>query len=106
MREPHRDRGSRDWYQLQIWRKRAKAQLRAHPLCAMCMERLEVTPATLVDHIEPVAGDWNRFRLGAVQSLCAACHNSRKRMVELHGYSREIGLNGYPVDRNHPFNKG
>jgi hypothetical protein len=37
------DRGHRDWYQLERWRKLAKAQLRREPLCARCLDAGRVT---------------------------------------------------------------
>jgi hypothetical protein len=51
------------WYWLQRWRKRAKHQLRAQPLCEMCLARGQVTAACICDHVEPHGGDWNRFWL-------------------------------------------
>ena len=96
------ERGYRDWYGLERWRKRSRYQLRVRPLCAICLQRGEVTPATHADHVEPHKGDWNRFLLGDLQSLCARCHSGPKRMVELRGYDTRIGLDGYPVDPNHP----
>jgi hypothetical protein len=30
---------------------------------------------------------------------------STKRQIELHGYCNDIGLDGFPTDPNHPFNK-
>jgi PTS system fructose IIA component len=47
----------------QRWRKRAKHQLRAQPLCEMCLTRGQVTAACICDHVEPHGGDWNRFWL-------------------------------------------
>ena len=35
------------------------------------------------------------------------CHNVTKKQEEIRGYSKEIGIDGYPVDLQHPFhNKG
>ena len=39
-------------------------QLQLHPLCKYCAELGRVTPATIVDHIEPHKGDVNKFWLG------------------------------------------
>ena len=87
------------------WRRRAKAQLREHPLCAMCLARKQLTPATVADHIEPHQGNEYSFMFGGLQSLCFHCHNSRKRQLELHGYQRDIGADGWPIDPNHPANR-
>jgi hypothetical protein len=90
------------WYKLERWRKRAKHQLRVQPLCVMCLQRGELAPATIVDHIEPHRGDWNRFWLGAVQSLCKRCHDSGKKTEEARGYRTDIGEDGLPLDPRHP----
>jgi 5-methylcytosine-specific restriction protein A len=58
--------------------------------------------ATLADHITPHRGDWNEFRLGAIQSLCASCHKGPKDHLERYGFSAEVGEDGKPLDPNHP----
>jgi 5-methylcytosine-specific restriction enzyme A len=93
----------RSWYSLQRWRARAKHQLRIAPLCALCLKQNRITPATIADHDPPHRGDWNAFRLGPLQSLCADCH-SKKWADDFHGYSCAIGDDGFPVDPRHPFN--
>jgi hypothetical protein len=35
-------------------------------------------------------------------SLCKHCHDSTKRFVEKHGFRPDIGLDGRPLDPNHP----
>jgi len=94
-----------DWfYSTTAWKRLRKQQLLAHPLCAICLESQGLpVPATVVDHVQPHGGDWTLFRLGKLQSLCKPCHDSAKRVLELHGYSTQIGLDGFPVDRQHPF---
>jgi len=94
----------RQWYGLQRWRDRASLQLRTHPLCAMCLRNNIVTAATVADHIEPHRGDQHAFWYGKLQSLCQMHHNSAKKFEEAHGYSKEIGLDGWPVDPAHPVN--
>src|SRR5262245_26668352 len=74
-----------------------------HPLCAFCAEWGIVMPAVIVDHVEPHRGDINKFWLGPLQSLCQNCHVKTKHQIELWGYRTDIGLNGYPTDKNHPF---
>jgi 5-methylcytosine-specific restriction protein A len=93
------------FYNTARWQRLRKHQLREHPVCAFCLQRGQVVPAVVVDHIEPHKGDWNRFCLGKLQSLCEVCHNGRKREIELRGYCTDVGLDGYPLDPNHPFNR-
>jgi hypothetical protein len=45
------------------------------------------------------------LRVLVLQSLCEPCHNSAKRQIELRGYRFDIGVEGYPTDPNHPFNR-
>jgi 5-methylcytosine-specific restriction protein A len=103
--DPARTLPWRSWYSLQLWRRLARHQLREHPLCTSCMRIGRVTVATIADHDPPHGGNWNLFRLGKLQSLCADCHN-RKWADDAHGYSRDIGLDGLPLDPRHPFNRG
>jgi len=101
----HRDRAHQlGWYGRQSWRKRAKRQLKEHPLCRLCFELNGglVVVATIADHVEPHGGDWHKFRYGALQSLCQPCHDSTKATIEKRGYSLEIGADGWPVDPRHP----
>jgi hypothetical protein len=37
--------------------------------------------------------------------LCEPCHKSAKRPIELHGYRNDIGIDGYPTDPSHSFNR-
>ena len=93
------------FYKTRRWQRRRKHQLRVHPLCKFCLERGIVTAANVVDHVTPHRGDWNAFVLGELQSLCGPCHKSTKRQIELWGYRNDIGIDGYPTDPNHPFNR-
>ena len=84
----------RDWYSLQRWRERARHQLKIEPLCAACLKANRMTPATIADHHPPHRGDWNAFRFGPLQSLCA-CYHSRKGANDRHGYACDIGDDGF-----------
>jgi 5-methylcytosine-specific restriction enzyme A len=93
------------FYDTGFWQRRRKLQLQAHPLCKFCQARGVVAVATVVDHVEPHHGDWNRFVLGKLQSLCADCHNSEKRLIEAGGYSKAVDDDGWPLDPRHPANQ-
>jgi 5-methylcytosine-specific restriction protein A len=101
-REPRERNAYHAWYSTPKWIRRSKAQRRREPLCAECLKHGRLTPACIADHIEPHRGDVNRFWLGALQSLCGSCHSKSKQSLEVRGYSTEIGLDGFPVDRQHP----
>ena len=94
----------REWYQLEVWRRRRRLQLRHFALRAMCLARGITTPATIADHIESHGGDWNAFRLGALQSLCKPCHDRGKRLLDLDGCSQDIDEDGWPIDGRHRAN--
>jgi len=94
---PHPD--PRKWYQLERWRRLRRMQLRAEPLCAMCERDGRVTIATVADHVEPHGGDWVKFLTGRLQSLCAHCHNSDKRMIDLGKPRHAVGLDGWRIEK-------
>jgi 5-methylcytosine-specific restriction endonuclease McrA len=93
------------FYKTARWRRLRRWQLKIEPLCKFCLERGRVTVANVVDHVEPHHGDWTAFVTGKLQSLCESCHNSAKRQIELRGYCHDIGLDGFPIDLKHPFNR-
>ena len=74
------------WYSKPRWARIRRHQLLEHPLCAFCLERGIVEPATICDHVEPHHGDVNKFWLGPFISLCKRCHDSGKRLVEIRGF--------------------
>jgi 5-methylcytosine-specific restriction protein A len=92
-------------YSTARWQRIRKYQLMEHPLCKYCAERGLVTPATVCDHVEPHRGDVGKFWCGPFQSLCKPCHDSAKRFVEERGYRPDVGLDGWPLDLNHPANR-
>jgi 5-methylcytosine-specific restriction endonuclease McrA len=86
------------------WKVRRRHQLAEHPLCAECERKGQVTPAEVADHIEDHAGDWMKFRLGELQSLCHDCHE--RKHGRLIGPPRsDVDAHGYPTDPRHPFNR-
>jgi 5-methylcytosine-specific restriction protein A len=93
------------FYDTAFWLRRRKLQLRQYPLCKFCLARGVVMPASVADHVEPHKGDWNLFALGELQSLCASCHNSTKRYIEVRGHGIDIDDDGWPTDPNHPANR-
>src|SRR6516225_2069157 len=52
------------WYSKPRWARIRRHQLLGHPLCAFCLERGIVEPATICDHVEPHHGEVNKFWLG------------------------------------------
>jgi 5-methylcytosine-specific restriction enzyme A len=99
---PERRGPHHQWYGLMRWKKLRRAQLAKQPLCESCLKRDRVVPASVADHVVPHRGDEHLFWTGALQSLCKHCHNGIKQQKETIGYSREIGLDGWPTDPLHP----
>lgn len=78
----------------------------------MCKEPTKLTKdrkdtkAATCDHIVPHKGDEVLFfNPDNLQTTCKQCHDSAKQHEEIHGYSKEIGADGWPSDPNHPFNR-
>jgi len=71
----------------------------------MCLAQGRTTPGEVADHIERVAGDYNRFRLGRLQTLCWSCHEIGKKGIEARGFDKTIGADGWPIDPRHPVNR-
>src|SRR5215831_4803258 len=84
------------------WHRRACRQLQHEPLCAMCLSEGRIVAARVADHVEPHHGDPIKFWNGKLQSLCAHCHESRKKFLELRGYDNTISADGMPIDPRHP----
>jgi 5-methylcytosine-specific restriction enzyme A len=93
-------------YRTMRWLRLRAHQLRIEPMCRLCSEKGVLTPARVADHVERHNNDVNKFWCGELQSLCFNCHSNHKQQVELSGFSREIGADGFPIDRKHPFYAG
>ena len=79
------------------WRNQRTAYLRHHPLCVVCDAHGVTTPATLVDHILPLA-DGGTNVVENLQSLCVPCHakktgeDVRKRRAHQGGVLKAGGV--------------
>lgn len=86
------------WYSSRRWKQRRADQLRAHPLCRMCLDEGRPTPATIADHVKPHKGDYELFWNGVLQSLCKHHHDSDKALIEAGKAPRQrFGADGWPV---------
>jgi 5-methylcytosine-specific restriction protein A len=92
------------WHGLGRWKRMARRQLQREPLCAYCLRKGLVVPATVADHIVAHRGDERSHWEGRLQSLCGPCHVGEKAVIEHRGYSDQIGLDGLPIDPKHPIN--
>ncbi len=96
---------ARRLYNTAAWQRLRLAYLAEHPLCVMCLRMERVDPATVVDHIIPHRGDHDLFfDADNLQSLCKAHHDATKQREDIRGYSDAVGLDGWPLDDQHPAN--
>jgi len=72
----------RSWYGLAVWQAIRERQLGLQPLCERHLKRGEIEPATIVNHVEPHRGDWDRFVAGPLESVCKACHDGEIQREE------------------------
>jgi 5-methylcytosine-specific restriction protein A len=90
-------------YNLPRWRRLRRLHLQQHPLCVMCKAIGRITPAVVVDHIRPHKGDTQLFwDASNIQGLCQQHHDGSKQQIERTGYCRDVGADGWPIDRAHP----
>lgn len=69
------------WYQTPIWKQLRREHLGEHPCCVKCLSE-GAPPAqargNVVDHIQPHAGNWDKFADPAnLQTLCKKHHSSK-----------------------------
>ena len=95
-------RNLRHLYTHRKWRRLRRYQLAKEPLCRYCLREGRVTPALVADHIAPHRGNINEFWIGELQSLCKDCHDRLKAQQERRGWIDGVGLDGMPLDPNHP----
>jgi len=65
--------------------QRARARLFEHePLCVRCQAAGRVVPATIRDHVVPLAEGGADLETN-VQGLCAACHDAKTQLEARRG---------------------
>ena len=67
------------------WQKASKQFLAKNPFCVNCEKNGKLTPATVVDHVNPHRGYEELFWSESNwQPLCKKCHNRKTRMQDQH----------------------
>lgn len=83
------------------WQALRSLHLRAHPLCAMCLQAGAIVPATVVHHKDRHQGDLSKlYDPTNLESLCKRHHDSdaqKEERAEENAKPR-IGADGYPTD--------
>lgn len=72
--------------------------LAQEPLCRMCTAKGRVTPATIADHVTPLAAGGERDTLENLQPLCAECHTAKTLKDQGKRAKRRVGLDGWPEE--------
>lgn len=77
-------------------------QLRIEPLCRLCRQIGETTPADTVDHVVAHRGDPAlAFDPTNLQSLCKGCHDRHAQMRDRGEAMAGCDNDGYPTDLLH-----
>ena len=93
-------------YDTTEWKRLRKMVLADEPLCRRCTDFGLITAATVVDHIKRVEERPDlKLDRANLQPLCKTCHDGAKHSEDIRGYSRDIGADGWPVDKRHPFHR-
>jgi 5-methylcytosine-specific restriction enzyme A len=96
-------------YNTAKWQRLRRHKLRENPLCQACLQVGRIEPAAVVDHRIPITAGGDAFpHLDLLASLCARCHNTKTRAEqtgEKDWLRKGHDVFGYPLDRNHPWNK-
>jgi len=58
----------------QVWRRIRARYIASHSICEMCRREGQLTPATQVHHIKPLA-EGGTHNEGNLMALCASCHS-------------------------------
>ena len=84
------------------WQKARATFLSKNPLCVMCLETGQATPATVVDHKVAHKGDQKLFwDKNNWQPLCKLHHDSAKKRYENSGRYVGCDQHGLPLDSSH-----
>ena len=88
------------------WRRLRALVLNEEPLCRLCERQGKTTAADTVDHIKEHKGDVALFYdRDNLQALCKQCHDSAKRLKDLHGIYPGCDVDGFPLDPDHLWGK-
>ena len=89
-REYNSSRPYKKLYNSSRWQDLRRYVLNKQPLCVECLKNNRITPATVVDHIEPHKGNEDLFYdINNLQSLCKSCHD-RKTVKEDGRWERKV----------------
>ena len=81
-------------------RKLRDQLLKQEPLCRMCAQKTppRCTPATIADHVTPIAKGGAVHDINNLQPVCAQCHQDKSNRDKGHRVKRRITVSGWPED--------
>jgi 5-methylcytosine-specific restriction protein A len=88
------------------WRRRARLEKAANPVCKRCEQAGIIVPAEVSHHLEDHGGNALKFFAGPVMSLCRRCHELTHNRGDRRNFSLAIGADGFPIDPAHEFYRG
>ena len=94
-------------YSTSRWQRVRRRQLEKEPLCAYCLRQGYTVAANVCDHVKghPSGETEEQFWEGPFQSLCKACHNGAKQVLERRGRLAGGDEYGWPIDPDHEWNR-
>lgn len=79
----YRNKGSKRFYNSEVWRKTKEMKLNQSPLCEYCRMEGKTIAADVVHHLVPVKQDGeHNLDLRFLVSLCHGCHNAVESEME------------------------
>jgi 5-methylcytosine-specific restriction protein A len=73
----NRDKDMHTFYKSKRWRATRLYILQRNPLCKTCEDKNVITPATIVDHIQPIRQGGDALDKNNLQPLCKVCHDKK-----------------------------
>jgi len=72
--------------------------LRQEPLCRLCLANGRLIPATIADHITPIAQGGAIHDISNLQPVCAPCHQDKSNADRGFRVRRRISPSGWPEE--------
>lgn len=72
--------------------------LQQEPLCRLCKAKGKITPATIADHVVPIAKGGAVHDIENLQPVCGPCHQEKTLLDQGKRVKRQIGQDGWPED--------
>ena len=78
MAKNKRTNDNSNFYNSKQWRSVRNYYIQKNPLCVICKRKNIIKSGEVVDHIKPINMGGHLTDLSNLQTLCHACHNSKR----------------------------